>query len=89
MIYKVRCFTLKMPAEGYQKLFRQDCCNTVYPRNMAHFRYITVNTMHKINGDGGGGGKERVVSVTQSYRLMCRTVAAYCRNENVEFLARC
>jgi hypothetical protein len=62
---------------------------------MAHFRYITVNTMHKINGGGGGGGgdddddKERVVSVTQSYRLMCRTVAAYCRNQNAEFFARC
>ena len=49
---------------------------------MAHFRYITVNTMHQINGGGGGGDdKERVVSVTQSYRLMCRTVAAYCRNQ--------
>jgi len=39
--------------------------------------------MHKINGGGGGGcgdDKERVVSVTQSYRLMSRTVASYCRN---------
>ena len=127
MICKVRSFTLKMQA-GYHKLFRQDSCNAVYPRNMAHFRYITVNTMHTINplnaelypvchllallgahpnlhvsrirvNDGGGGGgggdddddddKERVVSVTQSYRLiMCRTVAAYCRNQNVEFFAR-
>jgi hypothetical protein len=47
---------------------------------MAHFRYITVNTMHTINDGGGGGGgggggddddddddKERAVSVTQSY----------------------
>jgi len=42
--------------------------------------------MHKINGGGGGGGcgddddenTERVVSVTQSYRLMmCHTVAVY------------
>ena len=40
MIRKVRSLTLKMQAEGYRKLFRQDSCNTVYPRNMAHFRYI-------------------------------------------------
>jgi hypothetical protein len=89
MICKVRSFTLKMQAEGFHELFRQDSCNAVYPRNVAQFRYVTVNTMRKIDGGGGGGGKERVASVTQSCRLMCRTVVAYCRNENVEFSARC
>jgi hypothetical protein len=61
---------------------------------MTHFRSITVNTMHESNGSGGedddddDDDKKRVVSVTQGYLLvLCRTIAAYCRNQNIEVFA--
>jgi len=35
----------------YHKLQIQNSCNTIYPRNMVCFRYMTVNSFHEGDND--------------------------------------